>query len=81
MVCLRSLDDPSIFPHQGFGNKKNAFMMNKMTKNFLLMLFLSLFTWINSFAQQPQMADQFRKEGKIYVVIGVILIIFAGLVA
>jgi CcmD family protein len=36
---------------------------------------------MTSSAQEPQMADQFRKEGKIYVVIGVILIIFAGLVA
>jgi CcmD family protein len=36
---------------------------------------------MNSSAQEPQMADLFRKEGKIYVVIGVILIIFAGLVA
>ena len=42
---------------------------------------LSLFTWISANAQEPQMADLFRKEGKIYVVIGVILIIFAGLVA
>ena len=55
-------------------------MMLKMTKKIFLVLVLSLFAWINSFAQQPQMSDQFRKEGKIYVVIGVIIIIFAGLV-
>lgn len=42
---------------------------------------LSMFTWLSANAQEPQMADLFRKEGKIYVVIGVILIIFAGLVA
>ena len=56
-------------------------MTNKMTKKIFLTLLASIFTWMNLSAQEPQMADLFRKEGKIYVVIGVILIIFAGLVA
>jgi len=56
-------------------------MTNKMTKKIFLSLIFSIFAWMTSSAQEPQMADQFRKEGKIYVVIGVILIIFAGLVA
>lgn len=56
-------------------------MTNKMTKKIFFTLISSIFAWMNSSAQEPQMADLFRKEGKIYVVIGVILIIFAGLVA
>jgi hypothetical protein len=49
-------------------------------------LFLALMAFFAPFFNYAQentvsMADNFRKEGKIYVVIGVILIIFAGLVA
>lgn len=47
----------------------------------LLVLMLATFA---SFAQQPsstvEMADTFRSNGKIYVVVAVILTIFAGIV-
>lgn len=33
------------------------------------------------FAQQPAMADQMRSDGKIYVVVGVVVLIFAVLFA
>lgn len=36
--------------------------------------------FVNAFAQnQPEMADTMRANGKIYVVVGVILIVLAGL--
>lgn len=36
--------------------------------------------FVNGFAQnQPEMADTMRANGKIYVVVGVILIVLAGL--
>jgi CcmD family protein len=55
-------------------------MTIKMNKKIILSLVCFLLFGTHSYAQEPQMADLFRKEGKIYVVIGVILIIFAGLV-
>jgi len=33
------------------------------------------------FAQDAQMADTMRSEGKIYVVVAIILVIFTGLIA
>jgi len=39
----------------------------------LMLLFLS------SFAQSAEMADQMRADGKIYVVVGVLILIFAVL--
>ena len=49
-------------------------------KKLLLILALVL-TYISSFAQghYVEMADKMRSEGKIYVVIGTIVIIFVGL--
>jgi len=44
----------------------------------LLLTFLLLFSGL-CMAQQPEMADMMRSNGKIYVVIGVIAIILAGL--
>lgn len=35
---------------------------------------------INIFAQEVEMADSLRSEGKIYVVVAVLLIVFAGIV-
>ena len=35
----------------------------------------------SAFAQNAEMADAFRAEGKIYVVVAIILIVLAGLVA
>ncbi len=45
-------------------------------------VFTFLFVLISFFAsaQSPQMADTFREEGKIYVVISVIAIIFLAIV-
>ncbi|MFN5318935.1 MAG: CcmD family protein [Bacteroidia bacterium] len=46
----------------------------------LLSVFLVLFQTLNLFAgSTPEMADAFRAEGKIYVVLAVILLIFIGL--
>ncbi len=48
--------------------------MNK----FLTFCFL-IFTSLVLKAQEPEMADTFRKEGKIYVVIAVVCIVLAGI--
>lgn len=46
-----------------------------------LLSILALTTiYVNAFAQDsPEMADTMRSNGKIYVVVGVILIVLAGL--
>lgn len=51
-------------------------------KSFLLLLFSIFSTTLAAFAQgsQVEMADQMRADGKIYVVVAVILTIFLGLV-
>ena len=46
-----------------------------------LILFLFLFTSLFVNAQEPQMADGMRAEGKIYVVITVMATIFVCIVA
>jgi CcmD family protein len=52
--------------------------MNKLTS---ISVFLTLFLLSHvSNAQQPEMADTMRSEGKIYVVVAILLIIFAGLI-
>ncbi len=47
-------------------------------------LLFSIFAMLQAFAQQPsstvEMADTFRSNGKIYVVVAVILTIFAGII-
>lgn len=45
----------------------------------LLSLFFMLLSF-TSFSQNAEMADTFRQEGKIYVVIAVIGIVFASLI-
>ena len=46
----------------------------------MLVLIFGLFQTLNLFAgTTPEMADAFRSEGKIYVVLAVILLIFIGL--
>jgi CcmD family protein len=52
--------------------------MKKVTK-----ILLGLLLIINPtlFAQDAQMADTMRAEGKIYVVLAIILVIFFGLIA
>ena len=51
--------------------------MKKTTK-----ILLGLLLIINPtlFAQDAQMADTMRSEGKIYVVVAIILVIFSGLI-
>lgn len=52
--------------------------MQSTLKNILVFLFLISFHVLQ--AQQPvEMADTMRSNGKIYVVVGIILIILAGL--
>jgi hypothetical protein len=55
-----------------------------MTKKITSILILQFFTLIMAFAQPnktiPSMADGFREEGKIYVVITVASIILTGIV-
>jgi hypothetical protein len=56
-----------------------------MKKFLCLILAISLFS-LNLFAQQSvpsdiEMADQLRADGKIWVVVGVIALIFAGIIA
>lgn len=54
-----------------------------MNKNFLsvLLVFLSFLVGAQSMgAEAPQMADAFRQDGKIYVVITVLGLIFASIV-
>ena len=51
-----------------------------MTKSKCLVLFLMLLNSVAAFAgPQPEMADEMRSEGKIYVVVAIILIVLAGL--
>lgn len=53
--------------------------MKKLTRLFAL----SLFLLFNSplLAQEAEMADEMRANGKIYVLVAIILVIFAGLIA
>lgn len=46
----------------------------------LLSLLVLTIVYVNAFAQnEPEMADVMRSNGKIYVVVGVILIVLIGL--
>jgi len=51
--------------------------MNKLTS---IAVFLVSFLGSQVTSAQPEMADAMRSEGKIYVVVAILLIIFAGLV-
>jgi CcmD family protein len=52
-----------------------------MIKYNSILIFLTSFLLSHvSSAQQPEMADTMRSEGKIYVVVAILLIIFAGLI-
>jgi CcmD family protein len=52
-----------------------------MKKAVKILLGLLLIINPTLFAQDAQMADTMRAEGKIYVVVAIILVIFLGLVA
>lgn len=65
--------------------KNNISRLQKAMPGILLSLSLLFINSLSAFAQSAQvediaMADSFRAEGKIYVVVAVILLIFAGLV-
>ena len=53
-------------------------------KNKLFLMIASCFFYVTTFAQEtlpsPEMADTFRSEGKIYVVIAVLAIVFVCIV-
>jgi CcmD family protein len=51
--------------------------MNKITP---LIVFLGSLLLSHIATAQPEMADTMRSEGKIYVVVAILLIIFAGLI-
>lgn len=53
--------------------------MKKLFKYFLAFTFV--FVSVLGHAQNAEMADAFRADGKIYVVVAIILIILAGLIA
>ena len=53
--------------------------MNFSGKKSILLLFV--FSALNSFGQDPEMADTMRSEGKVYVVVAIILLILAGIIA
>ena len=46
----------------------------------LLLAFLSTVSLLAQSASEVEMADTFRQEGKIYVVVAVMLLIFSGLI-
>lgn len=51
-----------------------------MKTKFIFFLLLLMSNLAGAQSQGPQMADQFREQGKIYVVISVIAIIFLSIV-
>jgi uncharacterized transporter YbjL len=51
----------------------------KTTKPFSLALVLLLISHVG-YSQNAEMADTFRQDGKIYVVVAIILIVLAGLI-
>ena len=53
-------------------------MNKKLTQ--LIILFSLVFVPLLSLAQAVEMADTLRSEGKIYVVVAIVLVIFAGLI-
>ncbi|WP_394990197.1 CcmD family protein [Emticicia sp.] len=46
----------------------------------ILSFLILLLTSTNLFAQEVEMADQMRSDGKIWVVVAVIAIVFAGII-
>lgn len=52
-----------------------------MNKAATLIVFLGTFLLSHLAEAQPEMADTMRSEGKIYVVVAILLTIFAGMIA
>lgn len=59
--------------------KNNTYRLASMLMSLVLLIMSSLPTLAQS-SNEIAMADAFRAEGKIYIVVAVILLIFAGLV-
>lgn len=56
--------------------------MKSLKMYFLIIPFLLITTMLHAQENSPvEMADPMRSEGKIYVVVGIILIVLAGLIA
>jgi len=53
--------------------------MKKITKAVIALLFVAVSTALRA-QQEVEMADTLRSEGKIYVVVAMVLIVFAGIV-
>lgn len=53
--------------------------MKNFIKTFLLAMVLG-FQTVSAQTQQPEMADVMRSNGKIYVIVGIILIVLVGLI-
>lgn len=53
-------------------------MISKM-KNKLFLIFTLLLINFSAFSQEIEMADKMRQEGKIYVVVAVVLVILIGI--
>ncbi len=47
---------------------------------YIFTILLSMFYSAIALAQEVEMADDLRRDGKIYIVVAVLLIIFAGIV-
>ena len=52
--------------------------MKRLLKYSLIYLFLLVLN--PAIAQEPEMADTMRSEGKIYVVVAIVLVVLAGLI-
>lgn len=52
----------------------------KKSIKYLIALFLTIVSAGSAYAQNAEMADTFRSEGKIYVVVAIILIVLTGLI-
>lgn len=46
----------------------------------ILLLPLLILAFVSTHAQTPEMADTMRSEGKIYVVVAILLIVLVGLI-
>jgi CcmD family protein len=53
--------------------------MHKLIKNLTFTFIILFINAVSAMAQQVEMADDFRGEGKIYVVVAVILVILIGI--
>ncbi len=60
--------------------RKNRFWKLKIMRKYLLLILLTLSSLATSAQQEVEMADTMRSEGKIYVVVAILVLILIGLV-